>query len=44
MELTTDVPGAGRAQALLAALRKMNPRMKTSDLTAMCTPAGDQNA
>jgi 2-methylcitrate dehydratase PrpD len=39
MELTTDVLGAARAQALLAALRKLDPRMKASDLTAMCTPA-----
>jgi 2-methylcitrate dehydratase PrpD len=38
MELTTDVLGASRAQALLAALRKMDPRMKASDLTAMWAP------
>lgn len=39
MELTADVLGAERAQALLAALRKMDPRMKAAELTAMCAPA-----
>lgn len=37
MELTTDVLGAERAHALLATLRKMDPRTKASDLMGMCT-------
>jgi 2-methylcitrate dehydratase PrpD len=39
MELTADVLGTARAQALLAVLRQMDPRMKAAELTAMCTPA-----
>lgn len=37
MELTTDVLGAERAYALLATLRKMDPRTKAADLMGMCT-------
>jgi len=36
MELTAGVLGDQRAQALLAALRKMDPRTKARDLMAMC--------
>ncbi|HSW18979.1 MAG TPA: MmgE/PrpD family protein [Ramlibacter sp.] len=38
MELTTDVLGAERARKLLAALRAMDPRMKASELMALCCP------
>lgn len=38
MELTTDMLGQTRAQALLATLRKMDPAMKASDLMALCEP------
>lgn len=37
MELTTDVLGTERAHALLATLRKMDPRTKAADLMGMCT-------
>ncbi|KXV16719.1 2-methylcitrate dehydratase [Caballeronia megalochromosomata] len=37
MALTADVIGAERARTLLAALRKMDLRMKVSDLTGMWT-------
>lgn len=39
MELTEGVLGAGRARALLAALRAMDPAMKAADLTALCAAA-----
>ncbi|MGQ7937630.1 MmgE/PrpD family protein [Paraburkholderia sp. D1E] len=37
MELTVDVLGDDRARALLAALRKLDPRLQAADLMAMCT-------
>ncbi|SAK63214.1 MmgE/PrpD family protein [Caballeronia ptereochthonis] len=40
MELTTDVLGAARARKLLAALRAMDPDMKTEELTSMWTIEG----
>ena len=39
MELTSEVLGTGRAQALRDTLRQMDRRMNASELTAMCTPA-----
>ncbi|HSV78676.1 MAG TPA: hypothetical protein VLK85_05660 [Ramlibacter sp.] len=36
MELTSDVLGTDRAQALMATLRKMDPRTKARDLMALC--------
>lgn len=38
MELTADTLGTKRAQDLLTALRKLDPAMPTTDLTAMCLP------
>ena len=36
MELTTDVLGNARSQALLATLRTLDPRMKAAELMAQC--------
>ena len=36
MELTADALGATRARELLAALRAMDPKMKATELTALC--------
>lgn len=41
MDLTTDVLGGERAQALLTTLRKMDPRTKAADLMAMCARTPD---
>ncbi|MGE0487020.1 MAG: MmgE/PrpD family protein [Gammaproteobacteria bacterium] len=38
LELTTDVLGAGRAEALLGVLHDLDPTMRVSDLMAMCMP------
>ncbi|KWF36102.1 MmgE/PrpD family protein [Burkholderia pseudomultivorans] len=40
MDLTTDVLGAERARALLAALRELNPATKAAELTAMWAVEG----
>jgi len=39
MELTAGILGDGPAGRLLAALRDMDPRMRASELTALCVPA-----
>ncbi|WP_198972426.1 MmgE/PrpD family protein [Xylophilus sp. ASV27] len=39
MELTADVLGTGRARALLAALRAMDPRMRAAELMGLCAAA-----
>jgi len=36
LELTADVLGAARAQLLLAALRRMDPKMRAAELMALC--------